>query len=226
MFALIAAALLSQFQPAEIKPVSLEEYTKRCEETKPGHVNEAKKLYNLLGMKASYISDPKQRKASQDGVTSKLSELSSFSSNPSRVPDLQLDMASATSGDLGLLAIKPPVPQGDDVKRIDKAIADLGLKEPATITVEEAIDDTLILCTDGTTRFVVRIPEKTTSTFTKGKTLKPGVIYQVVGDYTQTTDGKSTSFKVIQEWEHSKERIRKREAAEKSKPPKAAKPKK
>jgi len=53
MFALIAAALLSQFQPAEIKPVSLQEYTKRCEETKPWHVAEAKKLHGLLSVKAS-----------------------------------------------------------------------------------------------------------------------------------------------------------------------------
>lgn len=222
MFALIAAALLSQFQPAEIKPVSLEEYTKRCEETKPGHVNELQKLHSILATKASRTIDPKIRKAARDAIYLKRTELEAFEANPLRVPDLRFNIASAASGDLGLLAIKASTPQDVD----DKAIADLGLKEPATITVEESIDDVLILCTDGTTRFVVRIPEKTTSTFTKGKTLKPGVIYQVVGDYTQTKDGKSTSFKVIQEWEHSKERIRKREAAEKSKPPKASKPKK
>jgi len=226
VFALFAAALLSQFQPAEIKPVSLEEYTKRCEEFKPVHVAEAKKLYDILASKASTIVDPKSRKSARDSLYSRKVELDAVSTNPARVPDLQLEIASAANGEVGIPVIKPPPNKGSDVNVFDKEIAALGLKEPASITFEESIDDTLILCTDGTTQFVVRIPEKTTSTFTKGKTLKAGAIYQVVGDYTRTTDGKSTSFKVIQEWEHSKERIRKREQADKSKPPKPAKPKK
>jgi len=211
MLVFLTCALLAQFEPAKIDPISLEDYAAKCEEHgKEVAMKALERKRPKEPSKIGYAKMSPQAKRALKAKKAEFEKLEKEAESNVELADIVLMVRELKVGDIGVLSMTVSSPVSVPNGRGGVSRFESYSTSRATVRVFDVVDNKTLLLECGNTIFAAITDQATTAT--DGASFDAKGVYRVVGRYTYSTvqGGKST-VPVVELWEHSGEWQEKRE---------------